>query len=417
MGVTPLKLLWVLLVVTTFNCLVSTSRAIDMPEGIADPEKAIKDPMYSDPVFFWRYTSRPANTREPGEYFYWPDAVIKGSPDAFLPAATGRQRAISEKALGEMAAWAEAHQSTALIVVRAGRVEFEKYWNGTTADDLLNGRALTRSVTPMLLGFAVADGKVGLDDPIGRYISEWANDRRGKVTVRQLAQNVSGLEVTPETPETQILGNKDLCLVYCGDVVRAALSYDYAIPPGTRFESAQENMQLLALVIERAMGIAIQDLLSERVWKKIGAADATFQSDRPNGTARVMCCMRATPRDWARLGVLISRDGQWQGQQVLPKGWVKTMATPSARNSSFGIGLWLGKPYDPMRTYFEGQPGVIPHSEPYLADDVRVMEGGGFRAVWMVPSHDLIIFRHGPGVPNWDHAYLVNTAIRGMKRK
>ena len=81
----------------------------------------------------------------------------------------------------------------------------------------------------MLLGFAVADGKVGLDDPIGRYISEWANDRRGKVTVRQLAQNVSGLEVTPETPETQILGNKDLCLVYCGYVVRAALSYELLI--------------------------------------------------------------------------------------------------------------------------------------------------------------------------------------------
>ncbi|MDX2145039.1 MAG: serine hydrolase [Rhodospirillaceae bacterium] len=395
----------------------SPALAVEVPRGIVDPEVAIKDPTYSDPVFFWRYTSRPANTREPEAYFYWPDAVIKGSNGPFLPAATGRQRAISGQTLEDMADWAEARKSNALIVVHQGRVEFEKYWNGATAGDLVNGRALTRSVTPMLLGFAVADGKVGLDDPIGRYISEWAADKRGDVTVRQLAQNVSGLEVTPETPITQIHGNKDLCLVYCGDVVRAALSYDYALPPGTRFEFAQENMQLLALVIERAMGMPIQDLLSERVWTKIGAADAAFQSDRPNGTARVMCCMRATPRDWIRLGVLIAQDGQWQGRQVLPAEWVGTMATPSARYSSFGIGLWLGNPFIPLRTYFEDKPGIIPQSEPYLADDVRIMEGGGFRTIWMVPSRDLIIFRHGPGVPNWDNAYLVNAAIRGMKRK
>ena len=73
----------------------------------------------------------------------------------------------------------------------------------------------------MLLGFAVADGKLTLDDPIGRYITEWKTDRRGKITVRQLAQNVSGLEIAPQLGLRPVYGNKDLCLVYCGDVVRA----------------------------------------------------------------------------------------------------------------------------------------------------------------------------------------------------
>jgi CubicO group peptidase (beta-lactamase class C family) len=232
-----------------------------------------------------------------------------------------------------------------------------------------------------------------------------------------LAQNVSGLEVAPSLPVTQVLGNKDLCLTYCGDVVRAALNYDYAMPPGKRFESAQENMQLLALVVERATGMPIPKLLSERVWKPIGASDAAVQLDRPGGVARMMCCMRATPVDWARLGLLVAQDGKWDGRQVLPKGWVKTMATPSERNPNFGLGLWLGSPYVAKRTYFEGQPGVIPQSEPFLADDVLIMEGGGFRVIYVVPSQNLVIMRHGASSPTWDGAALVNTALRGLARK
>ena len=390
------------------------AHSADMPPGIADPDQAITHWSYSDPVFFWRMTSVPDDPYEPDEYFYWPSAVVHGSNQAFLPPAPPGTAAISAAALEQMAEWARTHASNALIVIHRGRVLLERYWNGMTMDTLANGRAITRSVTPLVLGFAVADGKLNLEDPIGRYITEWADDKRGAIRVRQLAQNVSGLEVAPSKGLNEVYGNKDLCLAYCGDVVRAALEYDFTLEPGTRFEVAQENMQLLALVIERAMGMPIQEILSERVWKKIGAKDAAFQFDRPGGHARTMCCMRATPRDWARLGVLIAQGGVWRGEQVLPAGWAQTMATPSARNPNFGIGLWLGTPYAALRTYFEGKPGAIPQAEPYLADDVAIMEGGGFRVVYMVPSEALVIFRHGSSVPDWDASYLVNTALGGL---
>jgi len=390
--------------------------AVQMPPGISDPDEAITDPTYSDPVLFWRLTSVPENPFEPDPYFYWPNAIVEGDPQPFLPTANSGETTISNAALEQMAAWAEARDSTALIVIHKGKVQLERYWQGTEPDLLINGRAITRSVTPMLLGFAIADGALKLDDPIGKYLPEWADDQRGEVTVRHLAQNASGLEVAPTKPISEVLGNKDLCLAYCGDVVRAALQYDFAIPPGTRFEVAQENMQLLAIVIERAMGQPIQKLLSEHVWQPIGASDATFQFDRPGGTARAMCCMRATPRDWARLGVLIEQDGRWNGHQVLPAGWADYMATPSPANKNFGTGLWLGSPFVAKRTYFEGTPGVIPQSEAFLADDVMMMEGGGFRIVHMVPSQDLVIFRHGGFVDNWDTAFLTNTALRSIQK-
>ena len=90
------------------------------------------------------------------------------------------------------------------------------------------------------------------------------------------------------------------------------------------------------------------------------------------------------------------------------------MATPSALNPNHGIGLWLGAPFAEMRRYYPERKGGVPSSEPFLVDDVRIMEGGGYRVIYASPSEELVIFRHGKGVPNWDGAYLVNAAMRGM---
>jgi CubicO group peptidase (beta-lactamase class C family) len=392
--------------------------AAEVPPGIADPDVAIHDPQYSDPVFWWRMTSMPKNVYEPDPYFYWPVARIEGAPGPFVPAAPSGRTTIPADVLEQASAWAEAHKAYALIVVHEGRVQLERYYGARgKPDELTNGRALTRSVTHMMLGFAVADGKLALDDRLAKFIPEWKDDPRGAVTVRQLAQNVSGLEVAPQLPPTQVVGNKDLCLAYCGDVTRAAMQYPLVNPPGTRFEFAQENFQLVGLVTERATGVPFQTLLQERVWKKIGAGDAALQLDRPGGTARVMCCMRATPRDWARLGMLLLDDGKWRGQQVLPRGWLATMSTRSARNPNYGLGLWLGSPYAEYRVYFEGVKGPIRQSEPFVADDVLMMEGGGNRVILAVPSRQLMVMRLGEQDPEWDQAYLVNLLLRGLDRR
>ena len=387
-----------------------------MPPGIADPEIAIQHWSFSDPVLMWRLTSQPEDPFEPGDYFYWPDAVIRGQGGAFFPPAQPAQSTIDPAVLDAMAQWAEVRKSNALIVIHKGRLLLERYWNGLEPDTIINGRAMTRSMMPLLLGFAVADGKLSLDDPIGRYIPEWSHDPRGRITVRQVAQNVSGLEQPERRSSTEVYGNKLLCLFYCGDVNRAAREFAMIEPAGHRFNAADVNMQLLGMVIEAAMEQPVEVLLSDRIWKRIGASDATFQRDRPGGKARVVCCMRATARDWSRIGALIVQDGRWHGTQVIPAGWLDMMATPSPNNPNFGLGLWLGSPYVAMRTYYEGLPGVIPMSEPYLADDVRIIEGGGFRAVYASPKQELVVFRHGPGVPDWDGAYLINAAIRGMRQ-
>ncbi len=373
----------------------------DPPPPVTPPEEAMKDPIASDPIFWWRQESFLTQAMEPPASFYWPDGHVEGAPGPFLPAAQEGRTSIAPDTLKAMEAWADGHNSRALIVVHKGKVQLERYWRGVSADELTNSRAITRTFTPMMLGFAVAEGKVELDGPIGRYIPEWAGDARGKITVRQVAQNATGLE--HNFPTYTVYGNKQTQIFYSSDVTRSALAMDRVIEPGTVFDVAEVNTQLIALIIERSTGKSFQDYMSERVWKPIGARGATYQLDRPGGTARVLCCMRTTPRDLARAGQLFLDDGQWRGRQVLPKGWVEAMATPSPLNKTFGMGLWLGQTN-------------APQSEPFLAPDVRMMMGGGYRTVYIVPSQDLVIVRLGYADPKWDNAYLVNTAIRGMRR-
>lgn len=383
------------------------------PIVVTDPEVALKDPIASDPIFWWRYSSFITQAFEPPPSFYWPVVEIKGDPAPFFLAAAANRGAISPKALGHAADWAEAHNSTALIVIQNNRVQLERYWGGMRPDVLTNIRAITRSIVPVILGFAVADGNLRLSDPISRFIGEWKNDPRGSITVRQLAENVSGLEASPSGPP--VYGNKDLRLVYSGDVTSAALAFSFSTAAGTHFAAAQENIQLLSLVIERATGQPIATLATERLWKPMHGDGAALQLDRPGGVARTMCCMRTTPHDLARLGVLLLNDGKQDGRQILPPGWSGTLAEPSLRNPNFGLGMWLGSPFNHLRSYDESKRGMVPQSEPFLADDVRFMEGGGYRELYIVPSRKLVILRLGTQSKGWDNAFLVNTVIRGMR--
>lgn len=375
------------------------------------PEKALADPIANDPVFWWRYANRPADPSEPEPYFYWPSAAISGAPTPFLPEAP---KALPDATQAQLIAWAEARSTAALIVLVDGRVALEHYWGDAKPDAIATSRALSRTIPPLLLGFAIAEGRVALDDPIGKFIPEWRSDPRGRITVAQLASNASGLEGNAANPSVEPYGNKFMRLAWSGDVLAAALDHNLVETPGTRFAVVNPNAQLLALVLERAMGKPLNELLSDRVWKPIGAGDATFQLDRPGGHVRAMCCLRAAPRDWARLGQLMLDGGRWRKRQVLPPGWATAMALPSPANASFGMGLWLGSPYVASRPYETGGPGLVRQSAPFLADDVRFLEGGGNRVVFIVPSRRLVIVRLGKQVKDWDQAPLVNIAIAGL---
>ena len=132
---------------------------------------------------FWKRSLAISQLKDGGEWpesFYQPVARIDGGGQgAFFPAAAPGEATIDPAALEAAAAWAEANNSAALLVLHEGRVQFERYWQGMSAEQLFSGRALSRSLVGLAFGFAVAEGRLALDDPAGKHLEEWRDDARG----------------------------------------------------------------------------------------------------------------------------------------------------------------------------------------------------------------------------------------------
>lgn len=366
----------------------------------------------SDPGFWNRYLNPPADPMEPGPDFYQPQFTLDEPSTPFFPTAAPEDLTISPEVLESTAQWTGETGGSAFIVVHKGRVQIERYWQDGGADELMTGRALTKTLNALLAGVAIGDGYVALDDRIGDYIDEWDDEPQGDITLRDLLHHTSGLENPPLGPGAW---NRFTRSAWTGDVVKVALDHAQEREPGTVFDIGNVTSQLIAVVIERAVGRPIEAYFREKIWQPIGADRASFFMDRADGMIHTDCCFRTTPHNWVRLGALMLNDGTWDGQRILPKGWVETMTTPSPRNPNYGMHIWLGKEFVENRPYSELHPVGIPHTEPFNRDDIFFFEGGGYRNLYMIPSEYLIILRLGKRHADWDASYLPNRLVEGIR--
>ena len=113
--------------------------------------------------------------------------------------------------------------------------------------------------------------------------------------------------------------------------------------------------------------------------------------------------MYATARDWARFGQLYLNDGTWNGERILPEGWVEFTRTPAPADSNraYGAHFWLGVPTDP------GQPAISLNAGALQA------AGHEGQYVTIIPSHDAVIVRLGRTRYGdaWDHAAFIQAVL------
>ncbi len=146
-------------------------------------------------LFVKRYLSYVAGGHDahtvPIEWFE-PLAALEHGSGAVPPIATSRT--IPQAVLDDVLAYADEQDSMALIIVRHGQVELEKYWPGYDRSSLFNPQSMSKTLLGMAVGIALADGKIdSVDDPISQYLDEWRDDPRGQIKVRELLQMSGGL--------------------------------------------------------------------------------------------------------------------------------------------------------------------------------------------------------------------------------
>lgn len=317
--------------------------------------------------------------------WYKPRALVPGSNQPAAPRENPADEHLDVAALQSASDYAEAQQSKALIVTRHGYIVFEKYWQGSNFDTVVDSQGLGRVVAALATGAAIAERKIGWpDEPVGYLIPAWSKDKRGEITVRNLLQMSSGLGSSSSYGMTRLL---DMPL---------------EAPPGTRWLDQNADPDLLGEVIHRATGRKYVDYVSEAIWARIGAGDASVWLNGEGGDPHVDAGFFARQGDWLRVGELLLNNGNFRGDEVLSPRWVPQLLKPSNSNLHYGFYVRLGE-------------HAAPGATPYVTNDVFVVEGRGNR-MWLVPSLQIAILRTGgPPAADWNDGLIPNLIIHGTR--
>lgn len=377
--------------------------------GAQEPD-FVKDARERD-FFFWdrfsRRTDRATEYPQPEEW-YTPNTLVEGDVAAPFAAAPAGKSGISGKAWQEVRDWAIAKNSKALIVLIDGKIHRQHWAEGHWPGQVVPVRSMAKTLPALLIGKAIEEDKIGsVDDQLSKYLPEWADDARGKITLSQLLNMASGLVTIPTRYEPE---NLQIRLAEGANVSAVALSWPIAGEADKKWTINQVDTQLLALVIERATNERYQDYLSRVLWRPIGAGTATLNVDNTDRTVRAYCCMRTGLFDWLRIGELLRNKGKANDRQIISAAWIAEMLRPSPANRYMGRHIWLG--WKPGTQEDKGGSFLqVPHKEPYRVDDVSYLLGGSMMSVWVIPSHKMTVLRWGDDPTDWDHSYIVNRLI------
>jgi CubicO group peptidase (beta-lactamase class C family) len=315
----------------------------------------------------------PADTGSP-----WPLA-----PLASLAPPTGIDQAALSAALDQAFSEpdpADPARTRAVVVVHRGWVVAERYAEGIEPQTPLTGWSMTKSVTHALIGIAVRDGLLSIEDH--PQVPEWSapDDPRGAITLDQLLRMSSGLEFGEIYDDftsdavTMLMHTRDAGGLAAGMPLEAAPDELW------KYSSGTTNIITRALRASIADDPAYWRFPYDNLFNPLGMTSAVLETD-PSGTFVGSSYSYATARDWARFGLLYLQDGVWGEARILPEGWVEYGVTPTAKapNQRYGAHWWLN-----AGGRFEGVP----------VDEFRASGFDG-QYIMVIPSRDTVIVRLG----------------------
>jgi len=224
--------------------------------------------------------------------------------------------------------------ATGLLVAHDETILLERYQYARTDRDRFTSWSMAKTVTSMLIGIAVAEGRIrSVDELAATYVPALAGTEYGRTSVRHLLQMSSGVRFIEEYrpgDDVSKLASDTFRQLGTGGVSSVTPFNERVAPPGTMFSYASVETEVLGLVLAAAIGRPVSEYLQEKIWQPMGAeADATWIIDR-SGQEVTFCCLNAVLRDYARLGLLLAHDGNWRGRQIIPSQWIRDATTVRA---------------------------------------------------------------------------------------
>ena len=300
-------------------------------------------------------------------------------------------------------------RTRAVVVVYDGRIIAERYAPGFSANTPLLGWSMTKSVINALIGILVRQGKLSIHEPAP--VPEWSDpgDPRRAITLDQMLRMSSGLEFG-ETYD-DLFSDVAVMLFRSSGAGRFAARKPHDTEPDQTWAYSSGTTNIIARIMRDAVGGNDADYLSfprRALFDPIGIKSAVIEPDS-SGHFVGSSFMYATARDWARFGLLYLQDGVWEGERILPEGWVaySTQPTPKAPQGMYGAHFWLnaGAPSDPEDRHWPKVP-----ADSFFA--------WGFEGQWVVivPSRKVVIVRLGQTeeLKAWDQETFLSGILQAL---
>jgi len=328
---------------------------------------------------------------------FTPELVPRRGPDpATTPWPTGNQNAyghfpeVDESKLDAALDWAMAQpQNTrALVITYRGKIIGERYAPGFTKNTPQISWSQGKSIAAALTGILIREGAYTLDDPAP--IPEWhgADDPRQAIRIKDLLHMSSGLDFLNNglgTASAWLNSNEHFRIYFDGlNVYEHAITQPVDLPPDSLFRYRNSDPLSLMRIARTTVEGRNEDFLTfpqRALFDRIGARNYVLETDAW-GNFIITGYDFGSAWDWTRFGLLHLWDGVWNGERILPEGWVKFVSTPAhgARDQEYGGLFWLN---------VNGGLDRVPRDAFWSA---------GFmgQTTMIIPSRDMVIVRLGP---------------------
>ena len=281
-----------------------------------------------------------------------------------------------------------------IVVLHRGKLVYERYFGVLSPQGQHAAMSVTKSVVGTLGATLVAEGQIDDNKRVVEYVPELAGSAFGNATVRQVLDMTTGLKFSEDyaDPKADVWahGRAGSPLPFAKDYTgpRSYFEYLQTVQPqgehGAAFAYKTVNTDVLGWIIARATGRNVAQLLSERIWSRLGAEQDGYFTVDSIGTPFAGGGLNTGLRDLARFGEMLRNDGRFNGQQIVPKAVIDDIRRGGDKQAFAKAGYDLLKGWSYRSMWW-----------------VTDKEGGAFMArgvygqrIYVDPKAELVIVRY-----------------------
>jgi len=300
----------VIVLIVFYLALFGLTKAIRYPEPIAAIKLGLA-PASKTPDLMPFHTIEASN----------PTAWMTGEPESIEQVTWDRKQISFDEFM-------EITDTNAFLVVRDGKITYEKYLNGKSAETILPSYSVAKTMTSLVIGQLIDEKKIKESDTFVSILPEFkASTSFDKVTIKDLLDMNSGIGVSDNYPSGPSGWGVAIAQMYASTDINWFLKNNRKMreEPGTFPEYRSVNTQMLGLIVQKITGGSLTDAYTERIWKNIGAErSATWNVDKVGGHEKAFCCFNATARDYAKVGQALMDNNR----KVVSATWKSRLSNP-----------------------------------------------------------------------------------------